>query len=86
MGFSFKKSETLEENLRRVILRQGNKALSHLEKEDGDLHHGVHQARKRFKQIRAILRLVRPALGDKYTMENVAYRDMGRKLSDLRDA
>jgi CHAD domain-containing protein len=86
LGFSFKKSETLEENVRRVILRQGKKARNHLEKEGGDLHHGVHQARKRFKQIRAILRLVRPALGNTYKFENVAFRDMGRRLSDLRDA
>ena len=84
MGFSFKKSESLEENVRRVIQRQGQKAVNHLEKTDGDLHKRVHQSRKRFKQIRAILRLVRPALGSKYSFENVAFRNMGRRLSDLQ--
>jgi CHAD domain-containing protein len=56
-------------------LQQGNKA------------EGVHNARKRFKQLRGVLRLVRFGLGDKiYDRENTALRDAGRPLSEVRDA
>jgi ribosomal protein S13 len=46
----------------------------------------VHQARKRFKKILGLIRLIRFELGDKYKLENVFYRDIGRKLSNVRDA
>jgi CHAD domain-containing protein len=46
----------------------------------------VHEARKRFKKIRAVLRLVRSDLGASYAVENQCFRDAGRKLSALRDA
>jgi CHAD domain-containing protein len=56
-------------------LRQGNKA------------EGVHNARKRFKQLRGMLRLIRFGLGEKiYDRENAALRDAGRPLSVVRDA
>lgn len=51
-----------------------------------DRDEGVHQARKRFKKIRALLRLIREELGDNYEVENNFYRDLGRDLSDVRDA
>ncbi len=48
---------------------------------------GVHNARKRFKQLRGVLRLIRFGLGDKiYDRENDALRDAGRPLSEVRDA
>lgn len=46
----------------------------------------MHDARKRIKKVRALLRLVRPGLGDTYKKENAFYRDLGRDLSDIRDA
>ena len=36
--------------------------------------------------MRALLRLVRPALGDFHTIENAHFRDAARSLSPLRDA
>ena len=48
---------------------------------------GVHEARKKLKRIRAILRLVRDPMGeDIYRHENVVMRDAGRGLSEVRDA
>jgi CHAD domain-containing protein len=47
----------------------------------------VHEARKRFKRLRACLRLSRDALGDEtYDRENTAFRMAGRRLSGVRDA
>ncbi len=52
-----------------------------------DPHESVHQARKRFKEMRALLRLFRPALGGKTARrENTWYRDHARALSGYRDA
>ncbi|AJE16172.1 CHAD domain-containing protein [Stutzerimonas balearica] len=47
---------------------------------------GVHQARKRFKELRALLRLVREPLGKSFTRFNLAVRDLGRALAESRDA
>ena len=47
----------------------------------------AHDARKRTKKVRALLRLARPELGDKvYRRENRALRDAARFLSPVRDA
>jgi CHAD domain-containing protein len=47
----------------------------------------AHDARKRTKKVRALLRLARPELGDKaYRRENSALRDAARLLSPVRDA
>jgi CHAD domain-containing protein len=47
----------------------------------------VHEARKDLKKLRSLLRLARPALGSKlYRRENGRFRDLGRALSDARDA
>lgn len=47
---------------------------------------GVHQARKRFKELRALLRLVREPLGASFQHENRCVRDLGRTLAELREA
>jgi CHAD domain-containing protein len=47
----------------------------------------THDARKRTKKVRALLRLIRPALRDDvYRRENRALRDAARQLSAVRDA
>jgi CHAD domain-containing protein len=47
----------------------------------------VHEARKAFKRLRALVRLSRDAVGDAtYRRENTALRDAGRRLSGVRDA
>ncbi|HVS14812.1 MAG TPA: CHAD domain-containing protein [Thermoanaerobaculia bacterium] len=50
-----------------------------------DRDDAVHRARKRFKRIRALLRLVRDDLGDSYRREDRRYRDLGRMLAVPRD-
>ena len=46
----------------------------------------MHQARKRFKELRALLRLVRKPLGSAFKAENERLRDQGRALAESRDA
>jgi CHAD domain-containing protein len=54
---------------------------------DDDPVEAVHEARKSLKKTRALLRLVRPGLGDRvYRRENRSLRDAGRLISGARDA
>lgn len=46
----------------------------------------VHDVRKRFKEIRALLRMLRPSIGDVFAVENAWYRDAGRDFAAARDA
>ena len=47
----------------------------------------VHEVRKSLKRLRALLRLVRHALGpEEYRRENAALRDAARPLAEVRDA
>lgn len=87
MAFHLKRKESVPKGARRIALDQLDRA--HDELTDPELDHGgaVHQARKRFKKIRAILRLVRPVLGkSRYRRHNRTFRDLGRALSGPRDA
>src|SRR5262249_47676966 len=47
----------------------------------------IHDVRKRFQKVRAILKLVRVAIGDKvYQRENTCFRDAAAVLREVRDA
>ncbi len=86
MGYYIEQNEKLSEGLSRIGLEQNNKAIDALANDDESLHKGVHKARKHFKKLRAIYRLVRDELGDDaYKEGNVFYRDLGRELESLRD-
>src|SRR5262249_4441739 len=75
-------TEAPEEAVERVRREQLEGAVEALE-QDGD----VHDARKRLKKTRALLRLVRPALEpDAFRAPNVAPRDTGRAPSRAPDA
>lgn len=51
-----------------------------------DTPKGVHDARKRLKETRALFRLVRQPLGQSFADWNTALGDLGRQLSAQRDA
>ncbi len=52
----------------------------------GKRDEGIHDARKRVKKTRALLRLVKAELGDLFVAENTRLRDAARGLSEFRDA
>lgn len=88
MAFRIKPEESLDEGVRRIALDQVAKALGQLADGGGpEPEKAVHDARKRFKKVRAVLRLARGGLGRKLAArENARFRDSGRPLSEVRDA
>ncbi|HUP22240.1 MAG TPA: CHAD domain-containing protein [Thermoanaerobaculia bacterium] len=71
--------------IRRIAREQIDGALESL-REGRDRNEAVHDARKRCKKLRAVLRLVRDGLGeDAYRAQNDLFRDASRLLSPARD-
>lgn len=84
MPYVIKANETVSESVSRVVIEQIDRAVAKLT--DGDLEHAAHQARRRIKRIRGVLRLIRGELGNLYCYENMLFRDAARKLADIRNA
>lgn len=85
MAYRFKLDENLNAGFRRIGLEQINRAQRELE-DAADPALAVHGARKSLKRIRALLRLVRPGLGeDAFARENARFRDIARLLASARD-
>jgi CHAD domain-containing protein len=75
--------------IHRIVCEQIDKALDSLTPQANNSlrTEAVHDARKAFKKVRAVLRLVRSDLGSKvYRRENTCFRDAGRPLTEVRDA
>jgi CHAD domain-containing protein len=88
MAFALKAEESAAKGVKRLVRKQIEQAVEALTKQSGaKQEEAVHDARKRFKKVRALLRLVRPELGEKvYRRENATFRDAARPLSEVRDA
>lgn len=88
MAYRLLDHEPAADGLRRIAREQADHAIDRLEnhsKEDRD--EAIHDARKAFKQVRAILRLTRDQLGDDaYRNQQTVFRRSERRLSDARDA
>jgi CHAD domain-containing protein len=86
MPYRIKRAEAIPKAVRRIAMEQIERARNELRGEDLEAAEAVHQARKRFKKLRALLRLVRPAMKSKrYKAENRLFRDLGRRLAVARD-
>lgn len=86
MNFTLIPEEAPSDSLRRIAAEQIEGAIAQLQRKD-DLNDGIHEARKHFKRIRALLRLARGALlAETYVSENRFFRDLGRQLSPVRDS
>lgn len=70
---------------RDIALSQLDEALEALASPGEEKRSVVHEARRRCKKLRGLLRLVRPAFPD-FATENAAIRDAASLLSHLRDA
>jgi CHAD domain-containing protein len=87
LAYHLKSGESVPDGLRRLVREELRSAAAELSSSNtGDRDESIHEARKSVKKIRAVLRLVRPSLGDIYAAENARFRDTGRKLSEFRDA
>jgi CHAD domain-containing protein len=85
MAFRFKLGEPFDEGCRRIAVDQIERAQSELHGK-GDQAIAVHETRKALKRLRALLRLIRPAMGEAaFKQENTQLRDIGLSLSGERD-
>lgn len=85
MAFRFKLSEPFEQGFVRIATEQIERALAQL-KDNEDRIVAVHETRKSLKRLRALLRLVRPALCEHvFRNENAQLRDIAGGLSGTRD-
>jgi CHAD domain-containing protein len=85
MAFRFKLGEPLDEGCRRIACEQIDRARAQLG-DTADEAVAVHETRKGLKRLRALLRLIRPAMGEStYRYENAQLREIGRSLAGARD-
>jgi len=85
MDYGLRPDEPLAAGVRRVACTQIDRAIGELTSAR-DPHRSVHEARKCMKRVRALLHLIRPAIGEKtFKKEDKRIRDMGRRLSGPRD-
>ncbi|AJE48289.1 CHAD domain-containing protein [Celeribacter indicus] len=81
-----RKDPTMTDALRRMAADRLDTALEATEAQGvEERFEAVHDIRKRIKELRGLIRLVRPDFPG-YDAANAALRDTGRKLSPLRDA
>ena len=86
MSYRLARGESATDGMRRLVLEQLDAALDDLESRDEHDHdERVHDARKRLKKARAVLRLVRPALGEEtFRHDNACFRDAAQELGGAR--
>jgi len=85
MAFRFKLGEPFDEGCRRISVEQIERAQGILRGNGGEAV-AVHETRKSLKRLRALLRLIRPAIGkETFKAENGELRAIGLSLSGARD-
>jgi CHAD domain-containing protein len=88
LAFCFRVDDSIAKGTKRIARTQMDRALEQLTLQtQAPQEEAVHDARKRFKRIRALLRLVRESIGKRrYKKENACFRDAGRPLAEVRDS
>ena len=86
MSYAIEKGEAISAAMPRIVSERIDLALEQLLDAAEPPEERVHNARKRFKESRAAIRLIRFSLGEPFEIENAWFRDAGRRLAALRDA
>src|SRR5437762_7941070 len=88
MSFELKPDESVRKGIKGVARKQVDRFLESMrETSQASRDEAVHEARRSMKKIRALLRFVRPEIGDgSYSQENACFRDAARPLTEVRDA
>ena len=86
MAYKFKLDEPIAKGFRRIAREQIARALNDLGQDDL-ADKGVHESRKTMKRLRALLRMVRPQIGEKtFKARNAGLRNAGQMLSGQRES
>ena len=85
-SYRIRAGEDLTGEVVRVAEIQHDRAIEIMHDQSRGRHQAIHDARKRFKKLRCLFRLVREAAPDFYASENARIRDMARTLSTVCDA
>jgi CHAD domain-containing protein len=80
VAYRLKPGESVKVGVKRIAREELADAIENLQAGE------IHEARKRLKKTRALLRLMRGELGASYRADNARLREIGRKLSPVRDA
>ncbi len=85
MCASLASDQSFEKAVEARLARELGAAIAEVNNTDHSIEHRVHQARLATKELRAFLRLIRPAFRD-YREVNAALRDAARQLAHHRDS
>lgn len=86
MSYTIRPGIALTGEVRRIAEAQYDKAIQILRDQPKGRDQAIHDARKRFKRLRGLFRLVRDAAPEFCAREDARIRDMARTLSAVRDA
>ncbi len=87
MAYRLERGESVIKGLKRVVRDEIESASAHLAgQKKTSRDEAIHEARKSIKKVRALLRLAGRELGGTGTREDRRLRDIGRRLSEFRDA
>ena len=88
MPYEILHSESACDAVRRIASEQLERAVEELGigegDADADADANVHSVRKRMKKLRGLLRLVESDLGRAFEVEELTFRDAGRRLAGAR--
>lgn len=87
MSFRLTQDESIPRGIRRIAREEIDAAIENLRIETPARRDvAVHEARKSLKKLRSLIRMISPVLGEAAKKENAALRELGRGLSQMRDA
>jgi CHAD domain-containing protein len=86
VAWRFERGEAFDDGFRRVASDEIARIRDGLTNADIDRAEAIHQARRSFKRLRALLRLAKPSLGSFFAKADRHWRDAGRRLASSRDA
>lgn len=87
MGYRLDPQQPVADDVRRVAEHQFTLAIARLTSAGDATYDGsVHTARRHVKKVRALIRLVRPALGRRYRTLDRRLREVNRALAPIADA
>jgi len=86
VSYRIKPGKPLTAEVVRIAENQYARAIEVLRDQPDGPYEAIHEARKRFKRLRGLFRLVRDPAPDFYASENARVRDIAATLSAVRDA